>query len=747
MKKLLFLLLVSLYVPLQGIRGNEVITLSFSKRDFSFYRDSLGRVEVVSQRKSVTFAPDTRQPGLPKIPVNVAVPNGISYKSVSYTVSKKLVTRGVVAPNPQSYPTDSTGVQSSSAPVNYENATYPDSNVKYVCTSVVNGANIIRLEVCPFIYDHEKGELYLIERLDLNIETYRTSSVLASSGKIPNSELLNIFGSQITNKDSFLKTGESLKAYSDLVEYLIITNSSLYREFNTLVSWKKTKGVRTRVLTIESIDKKYPGKTRQEKIKRCIYDLYQNNGLKYVMLGGDDTIVPVQYCYSDMGRNDNMLPTDLYYACFGGCFDWDGNGNNICGETTDNIDFTPSVFLTRLPVRTAEDIVSYVGKLMSYEQNPVQGGWKNNMLSEGFRLSDNENSTDAEEKSDIIYNNYIREKWNGDRFKFFNGSNNLPNGAGYEFNTANIQEQFSKGYSFIDYLSHGAQDGWGTRYDYMYSCNESDKLKSNGLSIITTNSCHTNAFDCTETLSKDPCLSESFIRNPNSGVIAYLGCSREGWTCYSNNLGTSEQYTAQFYSNLFSNEIKDKNFGVVAALAKSYFIGSSKYYNSVRWVQLGLNPIGDPEMQIYTDMPKEFSNAKVEVVGINKIKVSTGVDDAKVCVMSCNDDGKTYYSVIENVCDTLFNNVEPSVTICLTKQNYRPKVFTIKSTHLQNTSVADGMSISSDVIYVGSSVTGKEQNGPVEFKSANAKLKAKAIFLQPDINISRDSNVELYNIK
>lgn len=146
-------------------------------------------------------------------------------------------------------------------------------------------------------------------------------------------------------------------------------------------------------------------------------------------------------------------------------------------------------------------------------------------------------------------------------------------------------------------------------------------------------------------------------------------------------------------------------------------------------------------------MPKEFSNAKVEVVGINKIKVSTGVDDAKVCVMSCNDDGKTYYSVIENVCDTLFNNVEPSVTICLTKQNYRPKVFTIKSTHLQNTSVADGISINSDVIYVGSSVTGKEQNGPVEFKSANAKLKAKAIFLQPDINISRDSNVELYNIK
>ena len=61
--------------------------------------------------------------------------------------------------------------------------------------------------------------------------------------------------------------------------------------------------------------------------------------------------------------------------------------------------------------------------------------------------------------------------------------------------------------------------------------------------------------------------------------------------------------------------------------------------------------------------------------------------------------------------------------------------------------MADGISISSDVIYMGSSVTGKEQNGPVEFKSANAELKAKAIFIQPDINISRDSNVELYNIK
>lgn len=82
--------------------------------------------------------------------------------------------------------------------------------------------------------------------------------------------------------------------------------------------------------------------------------------MKYVLLGGDDTIVPKASCYvSAGGYTENEMPTDLFFACFGGNFDWDGNKNGIYGETTDGIDMSPSIYVTRIPIRTSTDVVAF----------------------------------------------------------------------------------------------------------------------------------------------------------------------------------------------------------------------------------------------------------------------------------------------------------------------------------------------------------------------------------------------------
>lgn len=95
--------------------------------------------------------------------------------------------------------------------------------------------------------------------------------------------------------------------------------------------------------------------------------MYKAYGIKYVMLGGDDTVVPVRGCYSksfDCGKMDYLIdktiPTDLYFACFNGNFEWNSNGNDLYGEVEDYVDFTPTVFVTRLPVRTDTDVDSYI---------------------------------------------------------------------------------------------------------------------------------------------------------------------------------------------------------------------------------------------------------------------------------------------------------------------------------------------------------------------------------------------------
>lgn len=64
--------------------------------------------------------------------------------------------------------------------------------------------------------------------------------------------------------------------------------------FEPLLKWKRMKGLYSKIITMEDIESDYEGDGIQLKLKNCLYKLYRNNGLQYVLLGGDDTVVPVR---------------------------------------------------------------------------------------------------------------------------------------------------------------------------------------------------------------------------------------------------------------------------------------------------------------------------------------------------------------------------------------------------------------------------------------------------------------------
>lgn len=331
-------------------------------------------------------------------------------------------------------------------------------------------------------------------------------------------------------------------------------------------------------------------------------------------------------------------------------------------------------------------------------------------------------------------------------YKFYNSGTNLPVGNNYKFIPQNIQEQLSKGYAFVDVITHGGQNAWGTESTDFYTSNEANDLENKGYTIITTSSCLTNAFDYTKELNADPCLSESFIRNNNSGVIAYWGCSREGWDNYGNTPGTSSQYTSQFYENLFSHKDNDKNFGYISALAKSYFINSSKINSSYRWVQLGLNAVGDPEMPIYTDTPKEFNDAKIEITGIGQILVDTGIDNTTICISSNEGASRPYFYVINNKRHVKFSGLPEKVTICIKKQNYIPKLYNISTTYIQNENLATKKIIRSDAVCIGSNIT-DTPHGPVIISAPSIRIYGKKVIMTPEITIEKNCDFKMTNIK
>lgn len=545
--------------------GDENYKLCYSKDDFSFMKDSLGRIHIKSEKQMAFYGDNISSPALPMFSVNLALPFGKSYSNTEITLSKKLIMKDVdLAPVPQAYPTNFYISAPENKAVDYAGATFPDKNVEFICTSTFDNVNIARFIVCPFVYDSKMKELYLVDKIDLKLKTTEGKS-LKRSFNVSN-ETFDMVKSNVYNEhfvDSLFLKVEKNVFLEDRIDYVIITNKALAASFKPLSDWKTTKGVRTKVVTTEYINSFYKGNDLQEKIKRCIYSMYKAYGIKYVMLGGDDTVVPVRGCYSksfDCGKMDYLIdktiPTDLYFACFNGNFEWNSNGNDLYGEVEDYVDFTPTVFVTRLPVRTDTDVDSYIYKLLTYEKDPLSKEWSNTFISMGSEMKNERpiGKSTSEEMADYFYENYIKGHWSGTWYKFFDTGTNIPDKNNYEFHCGNIHEEFSKGYSFVDFISHGLQYMWLNNPSGGYSCYEADRLINKGFSIITTNACVTNAFDSTEKdLEVDPCLSESFIRNRNSGVLAYLGCSRAGWYSAVPYPLYSTMYNALFYQNLFSS--------------------------------------------------------------------------------------------------------------------------------------------------------------------------------------------------
>lgn len=698
MKHFLILTLAFIsFAELAMADSTKTMTISFKEDQFSFLQNDVGALEIIPTSKdlSVGFEENGEDPGLPWVAVDVKIPLDSTYNGVSATMSQRMLFENVVvAENPTVIYTDSIATETSliSLPV-YKAAAYPTENVRYVMSSTMNDHVVLHFLVCPFVYEASSNRLNLAENITLNICLKAENT----AAKLKGLELLKEkfpdfkFPEDITSeRNSAYKAPPVL--YNDSVDYVIITSDALSYYFEPWVQWKKQKGVKSVIVTVEDIQEtNVSGLSTADAIKIYLSYMYQKNNIKYVLLGGDDTVVPIKRCHGYVIANaskntvykDDTLPSDLYYASLefeGQDFFWDGNGNGICGELDDNISMAQNVHVTRLPVRTSTDVKAALIKFMDYEQNPTENGWNNNILMSGVQLSGNRPAekihSDAESTANIMYEKAIAPYWNGKRTKFYDTCSDYSNAGDTTVNRVSLQNLLSEGFTFFDMVTHGNTTFWAMQKGASYNVSDASALQNSKYTIITTTACTTNAFDS----ATDPCLSEAFIRNMYSGVVAYLGCSRYGWyykDTYSQ-LGPSQLYEEQFYKHLFSSLHGNKNFGSIVAAAKTEMLSHCGSYNSKRWIQLGLNPIGDPEMPIYTETPVAFSGAKATIFQNNTVRVNTGIDSCTVCIMSSDNNGASYYEVRKNVCNTTFKNVRTDVSVCITKQNYIPKVLYLK---------------------------------------------------------------------
>lgn len=738
MKKSKLVILV-LLCALQYIYGIEY-TFNFSISDFHIERTDSG-VYVLPLRNEYALLEDTTLPCLPYYYACIALPPDTRVSAMSYHNSNEQIVEDVqrVRNNLLIVPTSSldsiVNSPSNRTATTYQGHCYPTENVSLIYEEIYGNNKYVTFQLCPFEYIYDSA-LVFINQIQLTLET--STLPFSIQGSRSNSMAKRL----LFNPDDYLVLSNLDELNPDsIIDYVIITSNYLKEAFLPLKHWKTIKGVKTKIITTEEIYATYTATTPQLKIKQCLLDYYNNHNTKWVLLGGDDTIVPTIGCYGQVNGStiDNNIPCDLFYACFSGRFDWNANGNNLIGELTDSVVLIPDVYVSRLPIRIASQATNYIQKLLRYEQTPPVVDYAKRMLLCGTYLWNyySNGQSDAHMKSELFYNTHIQPYWDGTKYKFYDTGTDF-GGNTYDLIPTNINAQLNTGYHFVHYASHGGPTFWETEIDdstYDYTTTYAVQLTNrNAPSVIATMACNTNRFDGEE----DPCLSEALLRY-SSGAISYFGSSRYGWGNANPNmqyisLGPSFQYDGLFFRTLFRDSIF--HFAETTFIAKYLLKSQSLRNNAFRWLQFSINPMGDPELPLYTNNPTPFSNVSITKNG-NTVYVNTnGVDNCTITLTSANDYGETYFNRQLNVSSSIFYDVPTAFYAVITKHNYIPYIYscTLPTVYLQNEEYSSGISIdNANVVLAGEAVTPVKPQGNVIIHSGG------------ELKITNASNVELHS--
>ena len=623
MKKITLMIAILLLSILAFGLENKSLDLDFSqkfklkKTNVQHKGELIDKIFYANNGLIVTSG-NTGEPNIPWISVNVSVPNGASFVSVNLIKNNTFVHENTILEAVQKIiPTSYTGNVDYVYP-NYENQNiYPSENVKFSGVSKLSTYTIFNFQVSPFEYDQKTNTLIEIQDFTLELE-YELGKEFSNVKKWDNGDFYEIVKEIVVNKNDIPLPIKRIRT-KDVVDHLIITNNALSSSFQSLATHRTANGLASEVITTETIYSTYSGATNQLKIKNCIKDYYENNSTMWIVIGGDDTIVPDQNTYGAVNGTDYedyTIPTDLFYACFDDQFDWNATNDDKVGDTNDNVDMAPEVFIGRIPVRTSDHVAAYVNKMIDYELNPPSD-IATKFLMTGCELWGSVGSvSDGEAKSEKTWNDYIAPNWDGTKYRLYDTNTDFSGGASYDLSASNLQDQIDAGYGFIHMATHGNQQIWGMESGYSYSSNDALAQSNTKMGLVVTMACITNAFDCDPDASSsnsnggpyhlDPCLSEGFLRNANGGAVGYLGSSRYGWgNGATEDPGVSLQYNNIFFEKLFTGNGQtaetEKRFGAVSALTKIDYIASSSSNGAYRWIMYTLNTMGDPALKIVTD--------------------------------------------------------------------------------------------------------------------------------------------------
>ncbi|MCK4653888.1 MAG: hypothetical protein KAU01_05550, partial [Candidatus Cloacimonetes bacterium] len=191
------------------------------------------------------------------------------------------------------------------------NEFYPNFDYQILGTQRLKGYDLVLINIYPYKYNPVTDEIKWFNNAEVSFtseydnEKYEQQNNLLLlnfttksriSKLVINSEELSTYHKQSTTSN------RSLVDPDDPYSMIIITDTERESYFNDFVTWKNDHGVSTAVFLTSDIYGEYTGIDDQEKIKNFITDAYitystTDTPLEYIILGGDDEIIPIRFVF------------------------------------------------------------------------------------------------------------------------------------------------------------------------------------------------------------------------------------------------------------------------------------------------------------------------------------------------------------------------------------------------------------------------------------------------------------------
>ena len=627
---LLTIILCMMSFPTFAIADNENNNGQVTA-NYSFQTPEVSKVEIgedVYDQVIMQGAPCSGNPGEPDLPIKGAyllLPYNTKVREIKVTGERKflgpgfrIVPRGKPIPVSKSY--------SATLPVPDESIyeseeMFPGRLFSEIGTQCFRGYMILVLMLHPVQYVPTTGEIYYYTKMDVTVTLAEDK---AKNPLFRGLEADKLQAMQKVDNPTIADTYPVISPEPLMEDYdlLIITTDDLKSDFEPLKDAHDNDGITTVIKTLSDI-----GSSDPEDIRGYIRDAYNNWGTEYALLGGDDDVVPARILWVfglDEGQTpyETYLPSDLYYACLDGTYNYDGDDK--WGEPTDgpggaDVDLIADVYVGRACVGNTAEVNNFVDKTISY-LTIGEDPYLNEVLLAGEHLGDygiaswggnyldqliNGSSDDGYTTVGISSDGYnITELYDRDW-------------PGNDWPKSEIKSRINNGVYIINHLGHAS-------YEYNMKMGTGDvlSLTNDKYCFVYSQGCMAGGFD------NGDCIAEYFTVKDTNGAFAGIWNADYGWFWSYSTDGDSQRFHRQFWDAVFGENISVISKANHDSKEDNLYIISR---SCIRWVYYETNLFGDPTLDFGDALPRpqiKIRDVTGEFGGISATLENIGDADA-----------------------------------------------------------------------------------------------------------------------